>query len=242
MEALIRCGRAPAIGHAEDHQRASHGDHHGQGEDGEPDMMGGNQQCADDEETHNGAHHVHQAVVAGGLAALVLRHLVGQHALVGALGGVRRDLEEDVGEEQSPERGDKRDQREEDDVADDTDRDERATAPEREPAVVADRPDRRLPDDGEGCADRIQRSDVGVDVGRDGERSEVDRHRVGEAVDQQRDDGAAQRLHHVGNREPEGAEHEHAGPGQMRAHRGLVQRPEKPPLARLKHARHPDGV
>src|SRR5207253_68131 len=119
--------------------------------------------------------------------------------LVGALGGVGCHLEEDINEQERPVGGDEGDQREEDDVTDHANRDEGPAPAHPEAAVVTEGPDRRLPDDGEGGADGIQERHVGVDVQRNCQGSEMDRHRIGEAGDEQRDDVAAQRLHGAGN-------------------------------------------
>ena len=202
-------------------------------------MMGRDEKRADHQEADDRAQQVHQAVVAGGLASLFGRHLVGQHPLVGALRGVGRDLEEDIDEEQRPVRRHERNQRQEEDVAHHADGNEGAPAAELEAAVVADRADRRLPENRERGADRVEHGNIRVDVGADGKRSEADGHRVGEAIDEQRDDVAAQRLHHVRDGEPERAEHEHAAPGQMCLRRGLVQCLQQTTLARLDNSRHP---
>src|SRR5256885_14566098 len=66
----------------------------------------------------------------------------------------------------------------------------------------------------------------------------MDRRRLGEAGDQQWDDVAAKRLHHIGDRKPEGTEHEQAAPGDVRPGRRLMQRAKKPSLGGLDHPRH----
>jgi len=142
------------------------GDHDRQGQDGDPEMVGRDQDGADDDEPKDRADHVHRAVVAGGLGPLIRRHLVGQHALVRALRRVRRHLEEDVDDQQHPVRRDKRDDREENHVADDADRDERPAPANARTADIAERADRRLPDDREGGAKGIEDRDVRVHVDR----------------------------------------------------------------------------
>jgi len=118
-DGLAGCAGDPSVRNAEEDHGTRDGDHDRQGQDGDPEMVGRDQDGADDDEPKDRADHVHRAVVAGGLGPLIRRHLVGQHALVRALRRVRRHLEEDVDDQQHPVRRDKRDDREENHVADD---------------------------------------------------------------------------------------------------------------------------
>src|SRR6184192_2070965 len=187
-------------------------------------MVGRDQQGAHHEESEDGADHVHQAVIAGGLRTLVGGHLVREHALVGPLSGVGRHLEEDVDDQERPVGRDERDQGEEDVVAHNPDGDERPAPPESKSAVVTEGADRRLPHDGERRTDGIEQRDVCVDIQWDCQWSEDERRRRGKAGDEEGDDVAPQRLHAIGDREPEAAQHKHAPPGHPISDSALRQR------------------
>ena len=119
-------------------------------------MVGRDQQGTNYEESEDRADHVHQAVIPGGLRALVGGHLVRQHPLVWTLGGVGRHLEEDVDDQQRPVGGNEGDQRQEDNVAYYPNGDERPAPSESKSAVVTERADGRLPHDGERRPDGIE--------------------------------------------------------------------------------------